>query len=112
MFTGAQKLLYFIEESVSHLLPQVFVSGVRQQQVSDWLCTCICGGGVKTACWDSSFPPDPSLDKCGLLKLVTVQLTNSILHRVNEGRADVRRPSRDTLCASACASDTINCVYL
>lgn len=33
---------------------------------------------------------------CGLLKPMTVELTNSILHGVNEGRADVRCPSRDT----------------
>lgn len=49
---------------------------------------------------------------CGRLKPTTVQLTNGILHGVNEGRADVRCPSGDILCASACVSDTINFVYI
>ncbi|TNN50400.1 hypothetical protein EYF80_039387 [Liparis tanakae] len=39
----------------------VRVSEVKQQ-VSDWHCTDLCGGGVKEACWDLRFPPDPSPD--------------------------------------------------
>lgn len=91
----------------SFFFHQVFGSEVKQQ-VSDWHCTDVWHEGVNRACWDYSFPPDPSLDTCGPLKLVTVELTNSILHRVNEGKAGVCCPKGDVQCASAIASVKID----
>lgn len=48
-------------QSAHHLFPQVFMSEVKQQ-VSDRLCTEVCGGRLKEASRDLSLPPDPSLD--------------------------------------------------
>lgn len=61
--------------------------------------------GLEVSTWSISGHPG------ALLRLTTVQLTNSILHGVNEGKTDVCCPSGDTLCASACASVTINHAY-
>lgn len=58
--------------------------------------------GVKEACWDLRLPPDPSLDTCGLLKLITAVLKNCTEHGVNEGKEGVYCLSGDVLRAITC----------
>ncbi len=91
---------------------QVFVSEVKQQ-VSDWHFTDVCAGRVMEACWDLSFPPDPSMDT-HVAYWSRWQWSWQIAFCMELMREEqmYAAPLEILRCASACASDIISCVYM